>query len=524
MHWDKDSIDDAGFVKIDFLALGALSQMQEALDLIEGRTRHRPDLSRINFEDDAVYDMLSQADTIGIFQVESAAQIQTIPRIRPRNLTDMAHQVAAVRPGVGVNDGVTEYIARRNGQRPETYDHDLERRALERTHGVILFQDQVNQVAIDVAGFSPLEADQLRRAYGRRNSDQLIQAYWEKFRDGARRKGVNEETTKRIFGKFNGYYMFPESHAFAFGVTAYQASWLKLYYPLEFYVGLFNQQPMGFYNLETLKEDALRHGIRVLNPHISWSRERCVVEDEALRLGFLNVASLGPTAAKAIVEARDRGGPFTSIADFMERTGLLREALDNLADAGAFDGLAEARREARWEIGLRYRPVNRQLALSLSVTQDMVDVPAQTEWERMEGEYRTMGIHPAKHVMAYLRRELEPRALTSEEVLDLEDGVEVAVAGLVIRRQRPQGKAVFITLEDEYGHTPLILWPGVYKRYRQVLKEAIVMVWGTVSRREHRGVPRQGFAQPGNSAKGQELGVADCPTGQKRKPVLTCAN
>ena len=359
MQWDKDSIDDAGFVKIDFLALGALSQMQDALDLIEQRTGHRSDLSRINFEDESVYDMLCEPDTIGIFQVESAAQIQTITRIRPRNLTDIAHEVAAVRPGVGVNDGVTEYIARRNGRKPENYDHDLEKRALERTRGVILFQDQVNQLAVDVAGFSPLEADQLRRAYGRRNSAELIKVYWEKFRDGAAVKRVDEEKARRIFSKFNGHYMFPESHAFAFGITAYQASWLKRYYPLEFYIGLFNQQPMGFYNLETLKEDARRHGIKVLSPHLNNSDTKCVIEDNSLRLGFLNVASVGSAAAKAILEARENEGPFTSVADFMERTGLLQEALENLADAGAFDCLSCDRRSVKWEIGLRYRPVTK---------------------------------------------------------------------------------------------------------------------------------------------------------------------
>ncbi|MDP6494739.1 MAG: DNA polymerase III subunit alpha, partial [Dehalococcoidia bacterium] len=222
MQWDKDSIDDARFLKIDFLALGALSQMQDALDFIEERTGHRPDLSRINFEDQEVYDMICKANTIGIFQVESAAQMQTTPRIRPRNLYDMAHEIAAVRPGVGVNGGVSQYIRRRNHVEPTTFEHDLERRALEKTHGVILFQDQVNQVAMDVAGFSPLEADQLRRAYGYRNSTELLQAYWEKFRDGAATNGIDEETAKRIFSKFNGHYMFPESHAFAFGVTTYQ--------------------------------------------------------------------------------------------------------------------------------------------------------------------------------------------------------------------------------------------------------------------------------------------------------------
>ena len=189
-HWDKDSIDDAGFVKIDFLALGALSQMQDALLLIEQRDGRAPDLSRIDFDDQAVYDMLHRADTVGIFQVESAAQMQTIPRIRPRNLTDMAHEVGAVRPGVGVNDGVSQYIRRRTGREPVTFHHSLEKRALERTYGVILFQDQVNQLAIDVAGFGAAEADQLRRAFTRRHNASLIQAYWDKFREGAAANGV----------------------------------------------------------------------------------------------------------------------------------------------------------------------------------------------------------------------------------------------------------------------------------------------------------------------------------------------
>ena len=300
--------------------------------------------------------------------------MQTTPRIKPRNLFDMAHEVAAVRPGVGVNDGVSQYIRRRSGVEPITYEHPLERRALERTHGVILFQDQVNQVAMDVAGFSPLEADQLRRAYGRKNSLELLKAYGEKFKDGAAKNGIDEETAKQIFGKFNGHYMFPESHAFAFGVTAYQASWLKLYYPLEFYVGIFNQQPMGFYNLETLKEDAKRHGIRVLNPDVNLSREKCIPEDGALRLGFLNVASVGTTAAKAIVQAGNGDVFFMSIAEFMERTCLHQQALDNLAEAGAFECLAQDRRDVKWEIGLRYRPVNGQLALPMSVHQDMLEL------------------------------------------------------------------------------------------------------------------------------------------------------
>ena len=278
-QWDKDSIDDAGFVKIDFLALGALSQLQEAIELIKDRTGKRIDMSRIDFEDAAVYDMLCRGDTIGIFQVESAAQMQTITRLRPRNLLDMAHEVGAVRPGVGVNHGVQEYLARRTKRKPVTYDHPLEKRALERTLGVVLFQDQVNQLAIDVAGFAPSEADRLRRAFGRKHNEELIERYRQQFLAGAAKNGVPEEAAETIFKKFNGQYMFPESHAFAFGVTAYQASWLKYYYPLEFFVAIFNQQPMGFYNLETLKEDAKRHGITVLNPDINKSRAKCTIED-----------------------------------------------------------------------------------------------------------------------------------------------------------------------------------------------------------------------------------------------------
>ena len=278
--------------------------------------------------------------------------------------------------------------------------------------------------------------------------------------------------------------MFPESHAFAFGVTTYQMSWLKYYYPLEFYVGIFNQQPMGFYNPETLKEDAKRHGIRVLNPDINRSNEECVIDDEAVRLGFRYVAGLGPAASDAIINARDSDGNFSSVTDFMERTGLQHEALDNLADAGAFDSLTEDRRSTRWEIGLSYRPVNEQLALPLPIAQDMAELPELTEWEVMEGEYRTMGIHPGSHVMAHLSKHLGPDVLTSRDVSGLEDGTEVTVAGLVVRRQRPLGKAVFITLEDANGHTPLILWPKVYAKYKLVLREPLVQVRGMITRRD----------------------------------------
>ena len=483
-QWDKDSIDDAGFVKIDFLALGALSQLQDAIEQVKRRTGERIDLSRIDFADDGVYDMLCRGDTIGIFQVESAAQMQTITRLRPRNLLDMAHEVGAVRPGVGVNNGVQEYLARRSGRRPVSYDHPLEKRALERTLGIVLFQDQVNQLAIDVAGFAPGEADRLRRAFSKRHNEELVEHYRQMFLEGSAAKGVSGRAAGKIFKKFNGQYMFPESHAFAFGITAYQAAWMKLYHPLEFFVAIFNQQPMGFYNLETLKEDAGRHDVRVLNPDINKSCARCTIEGHMLRLGLLNVLELGKVSAAAIEKSRVESGEFRTIGDFLERSGVLEEIAFNLADAGAFDSLEPNRRKARWEIGLRYRPVNSQLALPLPVEQDMLEMEEPGDWERMKDEYGVLSLFPAGHIMSRLRPRFQGRICRSTDIEHLSDGVEVTAAGLVIRRQRPHRKVVFITLEDEFGHIPLIVFPQVYERYEHKFKAPFLLVKGRLSRRE----------------------------------------
>ena len=488
MQWDKDSIEQARFVKIDFLAIGALSQVQDALRAIEARHGQFLDLSRIDFEDQAVYAMLHKADTIGVFQVESAAQQQTIPRIKPENLTDMAHEVAAVRPGVGANDGIRRYINRRMGLEPIEFVHDLERRALERTRGVILFQDQINQLAHDVGGLSHSEADRLRRAFVKPDNGPMLQRWWERFRDGARAKGVDEETARFIFNRFNGHYMFPESHAFAFGVTAYQISWLKHYYPVEFYLGLFNQQPMGFYTPETLKEDAKRHGVSILNPDVNLSAKLCTIEEDgeadSIRLGLCYVKGLGEAAIQAIDGAKKRSGSFLDLAGFMSRSGLEQQQVEDLIDAGAMDGLCQDRRRARWEVGLRYRPVGRQLELPLPVEQDMARLPRAGAFDEMEREYRTMGVHPASHVMAYIRESLGERVLTSDEVPSVPDGETLTVAGLVIRRQRPLAKAVFITLEDEYGHIPMVVWPQKYARLRNDLKAPFLVATGIMSRRD----------------------------------------
>jgi len=485
-QWDKDSIEDAQFIKIDFLALGALSQMQECLQLIEARHGAHIDISRIDFEDAQVYDMLGRGDTIGIFQVESAAQLQTIVRLKPQNLVDMAYEVALVRPGVGVSGSTHTFLDRRLSKEGVSYDNQLEERALGRTLGAILYQDQVNQLAIDVAGFSENEADQMRRAFSKRNNQRLIAAWWERFREGASAKGVPEEAARRIFRKFNGEYMFPESHAYAFGVTAYQMAWLKHYHPLEFYVALFNQQPMGFYSLESLKEDARRHGIAVLNPDINLSQERCTIHNESLLLGLLNVLEMGQALASQVVREREERGPYSSLAAAMQRTGLPRRILENLADAGAFDVFDPDRRRVKWEIGLRYQPNHHQLSLPLPVEPDIIALSPETSWEALVGEYHTLALSPQTNVMAELRHSLPARLKTSRDLVSLKDGDRVEVAGVVIRRQCPwtPSGVVFFTLEDEYGHIPLVLWQDVYQKYRQVAKEALLTASGQISRRD----------------------------------------
>ena len=484
-HWDKDSIADAGFVKIDFLALGTLSQMQEALQLIEERKGEFVDLSRIKFDDMNVYESIHKADTIGVFQIESAAQMQTVVRLKPASLQEMAYEVAAVRPGVGINDGVSRFIDRYRYNAKFEYVHCKEVPVLERTRGIILFQDQVNELAVHIAKFSPKKADDLRRAFSRKNNDGLRKRYWEDFRDGAATNGVSEEAAKKIFDKFSGQYMFPESHAYAFGITAYQMAWMKYYHPLEFYVAIFNQQPMGFYNLESLKEDAKHHGIRVLRPDINESMGKCkIVSDDSFILGLMNVKGLGVNNVTAITKTREDEGRFRDLFDVMNRTGIQRKMIDNLIMAGALDSLVADRRSALWEVGLLYQSIGAQRSLSLPVEQDMIPLPLMTDWEMMLGEYSTMDIHPGGHLMLALRHTLSSDILPSCEVTDLSNGTNVKIAGIVIRRQRPHGKAVFITLEDEFGHIPVVIWPRIYEQFRSVLGEQVLEVHGKISRRD----------------------------------------
>ena len=552
-QWDKHGADSAGFLKIDFLALGALSQMQECLQLIEKRTGSHIDLSRIDFNDDTVYDDLGRGDTVGVFQVESAAQMQTITRMKPRNLYDLALEVAAVRPGVGANDGVSEFIRRRNGSEWH-YDHPLERRALEKSLGIILFQDQVVTLGVDVGGFTASEADQMRRAFQRRNNEALLQRYWERFRDGAAERGVSEKIAEKIFLKFNPHYMFPEGHALAFGVTAYHMAWLRRHYPTEFYISIFNAQPMGFWPIETLKQDAKRMGVTIYSPDVNLSQAKCVPEgncsktvirgwsgrvspalrgkcpkdkggippaevpvatnhtqftateqalqrsqcrgrfqtcphckgDSAFRLGLTFVRGLNAESAQKIIDNREWNGPYHSLSDLVSRSGVQRAALENLVKAGACDQLPgfTDRRQALWEVGLRYRASGAQGRLQLEVMQDMAQLRPALDRDRMTYEYETLGLWTDGHVMSTMREFLtDNQVLNSTQLDDKSDEERVIVAGKVLRRQRPLGKMVFMTLEDEFGMIPLAIPPDTWANYRDELRMPIIVAEGQISRK-----------------------------------------
>jgi error-prone DNA polymerase len=523
-QWDKDSIDDARMVKVDFLALGMLSLVDYCLDEIEARRRLRIDLSRIDFEDPAVYDMICAGDTVGVFQVESRAQMQTLPRTRPRSLEDLTVEVAIIRPGPIVGKAVSPYILRRQGKEPVTYDHPSLEPVLKETLGVILYQEQVIQAAMAIAGFTAGQADQMRRAMSRKRSREAMAAMWDEFRRGALRepqdkalnRGVDEATARRVFDRIMGFaeFGFPKSHAAAFALLAYQSAWLKRYYPLEFTCALLNAQPMGFYPPEVIVGDAHRHGVEVLPPDVNRSRWRCTVDDlpasgrdlpadgrdEAVRIGLAYVDGVGEKGGKAIESARggrDRGEPqasrpFRSLRDFCWRTGLRREAVENLIRASAFDGFGLNQRELLWQLGLVYRPNGhrageRQMPLPLPTEQDEVPLRDLTRWERLAADYETMGFSAHDHPMAAVRTVLGEGIVSTAHVEALPDGVEVQVAGLVVCRQQP-GTAkgfVFLVVEDEYGLANVVVKPPVYLRYRALVRaEPFVVVSGQLQRRD----------------------------------------
>ena len=486
MDWNKDNVADANFAKIDLLSLPALDQLHEALDLIEEREGRRPDLSRIDPQDPRVYRMITEGRSKGVFLLQSPAQLKMGRRLRPENLLDLAYQVALIRPGVGVQgSAVSLFVERYRHGASWDYDHPLEKRALERGCGIIVWQEQVVQLIMDVAGMTAAQADEIRRSFARSNNQHLIAMHWKDFLEGARKRDVPEQTARRIFSKINGHYMFPESHSHAFAITAYQVAWLKRYYPLEFFITLLNNQPMGFYPLETLKQDAKSFGVPFLHPCVNQSSVKCVPEDSSVRLGLGIVKDVGSRSAETIVEERNRKGPYSSAGDLTRRTGLPPQAVTSLVMAGALDDLTSNRRTAIWDAGLSVRPSrNGQAVLDTTRGSRRPDLADFTDYEKMAGEYQVMDIYPRGHLMEHLRGSLGAEVLTTAEVENCAEEAEVLVAGWPIARQHPRGigGTVFVTIEDETADVQLIIWPDVFARYKKQLRSQVILARGVISR------------------------------------------
>ena len=492
-QWDKDSCADAGFLKIDLLGLGMLSAVEECVETIARRRGEPIDLSRIPLDDKDVYREIQTADTVGVFQIESRAQMQMLVRTLPENLDDLTVEVALVRPGPIQGGAVHPYIERRQRVRENAdyvppYDHALLEKPLRETLGVVVFQEQVLEVAMALAGFSVGEAEGLRRAMSRKRSRDAIEAYRSRFLDGARAMGVERETAERVFEKLLGFasFGFPKSHAAAFGLLAYQSAWLRHHHPAEFLCALLNAQPMGFYPPASLVRDAQRRDVEVLPPDIARSDALCTLEGDSVRVGLAYIRGVGEDAARAVVEEREAGGSFRTVQDLAQRAPLDRPALEALAASGACDSFGWPRRQLLWRLGLAPRAVrvardSVQLALPLEPQTVVPDLPELSEWEQMLADYRLTSLSVDRHPMELLRSHLPAGTVSAGELATVGNGEKVAVAGLVIARQRPQtaNGVVFMLLEDEHAQVNLIVPPAVYDRHRASVRgEPLVLARG----------------------------------------------
>ena len=508
VQWDKDSCSDAGFLKIDLLGLGMLSAVERSVELIERTRGEQIDLSRIPYDDPATYECIQNADTTGVFQIESRAQMQSLYRTRPENLKDITIQVAIVRPGPIQGGAVNPYIERRQRLRVDPdyqvpYDHPSLEPALRETLGGIIFQDQVIEVSIAFAGFSPGEAEGLRRAMSRKRSDAAIEAYHKRFVAGARDKhGVDDETAERVFAMVRGFsgFGFPKAHGAAFGLLAYQSTWLRVHYGPEFLCSLLNEQPMGFYPPDALVHEAQRRGIEVLPPDVNESDATCEISGEGrVRIGLGYVRGVAEHEVRELVSVREAGGRFRGLSDLASRASPSAASLELLAWSGACDSLVHdapgsgvtpgsARRIALWQLGVatpgQRVPGGVQLALPLDLPAPPKLAPL-TPWASMLADYSTTGLTVEAHPMALLRERLPHGLATSRELPAVRHGTRVRVGGLVVARQRP-GTAngiVFVLLEDEYGTINLIVPSQVYERYRLTVRtEPLVLAEGKMER------------------------------------------
>ncbi|MEZ5076474.1 MAG: error-prone DNA polymerase [Solirubrobacterales bacterium] len=517
VQWDKDSCADAGFLKIDLLGLGMLSAVERCVEEIEAARGERLDLSRVPLDDEGTFESIRAAATTGVFQIESRAQMQMLPRTQPRDLDDLTVQVALVRPGPIQGGAVHPYVERRKLQREDpSYEapceHPLLKPVLAETLGTIVFQEQVIEVAMALAGFTPAEAEGLRRAMSRKRSAVAIREHHRRFVAGAAERGVPETVAERVWAQIQGFsgFGFPKAHSAAFGLLAYQSAWLRIHYAPEFLCSLLNEQPMGFYPPDSLVHEARRRGIRVAGPDANRSRVLCHVESPRrasdphggselrgglrVRIGLGYVKGVREEEMERLVAERQRAGLYGGIAELASRSGVGIPGLERLAWAGALDGIPLGsegdRRQALWRVGAaaagRRCRGGTQLALPLEPPAPPALEPLG-EWGRLIADYRSTGIAAGKHPMELLRPGLDPAIARSTDLDRIDDGATVEVAGMVVARQRPETAKgiVFLLLEDERGTLNLIVTPPVYERHRSLVRTApLLCARGRLERRE----------------------------------------
>ncbi|MFO7171882.1 MAG: DNA polymerase III subunit alpha [Bacillota bacterium] len=531
-QFDKDDVEDLGLVKLDLLSLRTLGAVEDAVAAIR-RSGQPLDYERIPLDDPETYALLQTGETIGAFQLESPAQRALQARLGADRFEDVVASVALIRPGPIKGNMVEPFLARRHGLEPVTYLHPRLEPILKKTYGVVLFQEQVIEIATAIAGFTPGEADQLRRVMTRARSQEEMQAIGRRFVEKAVAQGVAPEVAEAIFGYIQGYasYGFNEAHAAAFGATAYRTAYLLRHHPAEYFAALLSNQPMGYYPPNTLVWEARRRGVRVLPLDINASAREWLAGPGWMRVGLMQVAGLSARAQAAIPAAREEGGPYRSLADLAARAGLARDELEALVLAGALDSLCPNRRALLWQVPMALAAARAREAPGLALPADggvppaagappADGVPDFDPWERFLREYQVLGIMVGQHAMAFVRDYLREQGyFTAKEVKGLEAGAPVRVAGLVIRPHRPPTRSgrvvVFFSLEDETGLIDVTVFEDVYLRYGHLIFQEPrppLAVFGRVERRG-RGVSVTAYrireliipasARPGGAVSGE---------------------
>ncbi|MEW8628080.1 MAG: error-prone DNA polymerase [Candidatus Thiodiazotropha sp.] len=500
IQWEKDDVEALGLLKMDVLALGMLTALRKALGYIGASQKRELSLADIPAEDPKVYEMISRADTVGLFQIESRAQMSMLPRLQPRNYYDLVIQIAIVRPGPIQGDMVHPYLLRRSGKSPVTYPSEAIRSVLERTLGVPIFQEQVMQIAMVAAGFSAGEADQLRRAMAAWKRKGGLEPFEEKLLSGMRKRGYSDEFARQIFRQIRGFgdYGFPESHSASFALLAYASAWIKLYHPAVFLCALLNSQPMGFYAPAQLIQDAKRHGVEVRPIDVRFSEADATLEYDtakerseehnnspALRLGLRMVKGLSEEGMQNLIDARKRKA-FAHVGELANRAKLHRADLQALAGADALQGFSGDRYRAQWQVSGVEEPL--PLFQEYNVESAEVMLPKPDEREEIIADYASSGVSLRRHPVALLRPRLDKRRVhTAQALWSVRNGAVARTAGLVIGRQRP-GTAtgvIFVTLEDETGQANIIVWPKIAEAQRKpLLQSQLLIVSGIVQQQD----------------------------------------